>query len=264
MDELDEDAFVGDYMGGIIGYGTAGTRIKNCSTKGGVLRGHYFVGGIAGYLEYENGKGMTVLDGEGSENNADIIAFQYAGGILGANASLDAKQKPVEDYEEMRIVKNWKNKGIIISSNGYAGGITGFNAGQLIDCTSMKELTGIEWKEYASAITQWFSFSTKGCTGGLAGYNNGIVESSIRRFNTDMVVGTNYVGGLIGYNDVNGVVDLKNYSLKGGYVEGEAFVGGLIGCNVSKSIFPIRRMRQEICCFRLIRIWFQVYGLSED
>lgn len=86
----------------------------------------------------------------------------------------------------------------------------------------MKELTGIEWKEYASAITQWFSFSTKGCTGGLAGYNNGIVESSIRRFNTDMVVGTNYVGGLIGYNDVNGVVDLKNYSLKGGYVEGEA------------------------------------------
>lgn len=237
MDELDEDAFVGDYMGGIIGYGTAGTRIKNCSTKGGVLRGHYFVGGIAGYLEYENGKGMTVLDGEGSENNADIIAFQYAGGILGANASLDAKQKPVEDYEEMRIVKNWKNKGIIISSNGYAGGITGFNAGQLIDCTSMKELTGIEWKEYASAITQWFSFSTKGCTGGLAGYNNGIVESSIRRFNTDMVVGTNYVGGLIGYNDVNGVVDLKNYSLKGGYVEGEAFVGGLIGCNVSKSIF---------------------------
>ena len=52
-----------------------------------------------------------------------------------------------------------------------------------------------------------------------------------------MVVGTNYVGGLIGYNDVNGVVDLKNYSLKGGYVEGEAFVGGLIGCNVSKSIF---------------------------
>ena len=237
MDELDEDAFVGDFMGGIAGYGTAGTRIKNCSTKGGVLQGHYFVGGIAGYLEYESGKENTIFDGNKSENNADIIAYQYAGGILGVNASLDSKQKPIEDYEEKRIVQNWKNKGIVISSNGYAGGITGFNTGKLIDCTSMKELTGIEWKDYASSITQWFSFSTKGCTGGLAGYNNGIVESSIRRFNTDIVVGTNYVGGLIGYNDVNGVVDLKNYSLKGGYVEGEAFVGGLIGCNVSDSIF---------------------------
>lgn len=118
MDELDEDAFVGDFMGGIAGYGTAGTRIKNCSTKGGVLQGHYFVGGIAGYLEYESGKENTIFDGNKSENNADIIAYQYAGGILGVNASLDSKQKPIEDYEERELSRTGKIKELLFLQMG--------------------------------------------------------------------------------------------------------------------------------------------------
>lgn len=232
-----EDDFVGDYMGGIVGYGTAGSTLENCATKGGTLKGHKYVGGIAGYLEYDASMGNMILDGKGAENKTDIIAYEYAGGILGANASLDNSREPLENYEEARIVQNWTNKGIVVSFVGYAGGITGFNTGKLVDCTSTKDLTDVAGETQIAAIRNWINYDTEGCTGGLAGYNNGFVKAVSGKTNGDIVVGTNYVGGLVGYNDVDGVLDLTKYNMKGGYVDGDAFVGGLIGCNVSDSIF---------------------------
>ena len=80
------------------------------------------------------------------------------------------------------------------------------------------------------------------CAGGLAGYNNGKVEfggesQSIQvKSVSSIVVGRNYVGGVIGFNDVDGMMEVA-YTLIGGQIHGYGnAVGGCIGLNASEKI----------------------------
>ncbi|MFR5583493.1 MAG: hypothetical protein ACLTLQ_06340, partial [[Clostridium] scindens] len=68
--------------------------------------------------------------------------------------------------------------------------------------------------------------------GGIAGYNDGIIASDKKVSLVCNLTGGNFVGGVVGYNDVDAAV--ANYAMTGGYVDGEGcYIGGFAGFNAS-------------------------------
>jgi hypothetical protein len=109
------------------------------------------------------------------------------------------------------IIKNSETNMDINSSSQRVGGIVGYNnanieSGKIENCIS---------KSKVSAIAK---------TGGLAGYNIGIINNSYAY--NEVSSSGDYVGGLVGYNNgkvIKSISDLK--------VKGKEYVGGLIGQN---------------------------------
>ena len=266
-DKLNE-RLKGAYVGGIVGYNYFG-QINNSSTKSesgqeGYLFGYRYVGGIVGF-NIGPASGIVGSDTtKQGENNNHVIAYEYAGGITGCNANVrdvdsenhnisgaDAKDPEkligllVPDAERSLHVKidNWVNKGIVIAVHAYSGGITGYNAGYIYRCNSdVKSDT---------ADTYFATLYSGDYAGGIAGYNNGVIGNTEREVSEDgttstiktpgtkfstvcYVKGHNYVGGIVGYNDVDSIVE--DYEIASGYVlgdEGSCFVGGYAGLNAS-------------------------------
>lgn len=239
----------GVYVGGIVGY-NRDSLIIDCNTEKeknleGYIFGYQYVGGIVGYNE----SSAIALDGNKGINETNVIGDSYVGGICGANTGVldpddleDTEKVPEPSFkrDESKIVSNWSNRGIVAARKNYVGGITGFNTGILDNCTSE-----VVADETARNITD--AGSLKGdYAGGIAGYNNGIITAdtgslSGRTSSDDKtslvcyITGKNYVGGIVGYNDVD--ADVNNYALTGGYIKGTgSFVGGFAGLNVSKSL----------------------------
>lgn len=258
----------GVYVGGIVGYNYFG-QINKSSTRSefgsqGCLFGYRYVGGIVGF---NIGPASGIIGSDTSvqgENNNHVIAYEYAGGITGCNANVmdvdsdnnnikgDNKKDP-ESLEGLLLpnaerdlnvkIDNWVNRGIVIAVNAYSGGITGYNAGYIYRCNSdVKSMT---------ANIYFATLYSGNYAGGIAGYNNGIIGNSERSIDKDgknskvvavgdkfstvcYVKGHNYVGGIVGYNDVDSIVE--DYGIAGGYVlgdEGSCFVGGYAGLNAS-------------------------------
>lgn len=263
-----ENKQVGVYVGGIVGYNHFG-QINSCSAKSekdkdGYLIGYRYVGGIVGM---NIGPASGIVGSSGNEkgtNENHIVAYEYAGGITGCNANVlqtdslgndisAANGKDPEsligvlrpDPQRNLFVKidNWVNKGIVIATGQYAGGITGFNAGTIYGCNCQVEAREAE--------TYFNTLYSGNYAGGIAGYNNGVIGNTKRiiadngydstvaaegeRFSTvSYVKGHHYVGGIVGYNDVDSV--LENYEVASGSVlgdEGSCFVGGYAGLNAS-------------------------------
>lgn len=234
------DDLLGNYIGGIAGRCISNSRITNCSSDGGVLKGRNYIGGIVGLWDSE-----TPLEGNGKSNNTAIIGYNYVGGIAGANTSVDKDGLPLLESDSIPVISNWINKGIIATVNSYGGGITGYNTGTLTDCTSTMDTYSIKGEDILSKIKVWKLLDSLGYVGGLVGYNNGTVISTSHHDVVTIVSGGNYTGGLIGYNDAEATVSLDTYVLKGGYIDGEAFTGGLIGCNTSSHIFKTEESSLE-------------------
>ena len=234
------DDLLGNYIGGIAGRCISNSRITNCSSDGGVLKGRNYIGGIVGLWDSE-----TPLEGNGKSNNTAIIGYNYVGGIAGANTSVDKDDLPLLESDSIPVISNWTNKGIIATVNSYGGGITGYNTGTLTDCTSTMDTYSIKGEDILSKIKVWKLLDSLGYVGGLVGYNNGTVISTSHHDVVTIVSGGNYTGGLIGYNDAEATVSLDTYVLKGGYIDGEAFTGGLIGCNTSSHIFKTEESSLE-------------------
>lgn len=257
----------GVYIGGISGYNHF-CEINNCSTraekgKEGYLFGYRYVGGIVG-MNMGPASGIKGADaGKQGTNENHVIAYEFAGGITGCNADVlnkdslgndiasSDKKDPekligllVPDSERSLYVKieNWLNKGLVIATNAYSGGITGYNAGWVFGCNSSVE-PDVADKYFASIYSGDY-------TGGISGYNNGIIGNTERtitdkhestydtpgeKFSTVCYVkGHNYVGGIVGYNDVDSIVE--DYEVASGYVLGDeqsCFVGGYAGLNAS-------------------------------
>ncbi|MCI8930070.1 MAG: prepilin-type N-terminal cleavage/methylation domain-containing protein [Lachnospiraceae bacterium] len=233
-DTKKDELLHGHYVGGIIGYGN-NSQLSGCSTrKGSYVLGSDYVGGIAGGLSNVLQEAIT---GENSEsagvqittNGGYIIGNRYVGGIVGKN-----------DGPELTTVANCINNGVAAGYDRYIGGIVGYNGtnGVIKDCASY-------FSDYGGFIFQMIVDKWKAagdCAGGLAGYNNGKVV-----FNSDsqgiqvrsvssIVVGDNYVGGVIGFNDMDGTLDVA-YTLIGGQIHGYGnAVGGCIGLNASEKI----------------------------
>lgn len=222
---------IGKYVGGIVGYND-GASISNCNTcnekgKVGYVIGDRFVGGIVGYNNGVAGK----LDGGGDVNEAVVIGKTYVGGIVGANATMKTdSETPSETYDSEVVVQNWINHGIVVASEGYAGGISGFNAGQIVNCNS-----DVDYDETAQMLTS-VTTETGNYVGGIAGYNNGQITAQKNTSAVAVITGQDYVGGIVGYNDVGESCKVENYELQGGYVTGRNFVGGYVGINASENL----------------------------
>lgn len=234
--DKDKEKLQGWYVGGILGYG-ADSLLTGCGTKkDGYILGSDYVGGIAGGLS-SNIKEAIKGDPAGvtvTVNESYVIGNRYVGGIVGKN-----------DGTSETVIKNCVNNGVAAGYDRYIGGIVGYNGrnGKLEDCASY--LSDYNHSVYDRIVTDWKAEGD--CAGGLAGYNNGEInftgtnESIVVKSVSSIVVGGNYVGGVIGFNDADGSVDV-HYTLIGGeiYGFGDA-VGGCIGLNASQSL-----LEQEI------------------
>lgn len=224
----DRDKLRGRYVGGIVGYGEQSV-LYDCETEAnGYVLGSEYVGGIIGALNQsdtqtallsENGTRTTV-------NASYVIGNSYVGGIIGENKGGST-------------IKNCVNTGVVAGYNVFIGGICGANENNaaIINCASYVSDTN---NAIYRRVTDWGAVGSY--AGGLTGYNSGTITFSDKdnavstRSVAGIVVGRHYVGGLVGYNDTNGTIDI-NYTLIGGRVAATGdCVGGLIGLNVSTKL----------------------------
>lgn len=224
----DRDKLRGRYVGGIVGYGEQSV-LYDCETEAnGYVLGSEYVGGIIGALNQsdtqtallsENGTRTTV-------NASYVIGNSYVGGIIGENKGGST-------------IKNCVNTGVAAGYNVYIGGICGANENKaaIINCASYVSDTN---NEIYRRVTDWGAVGSY--AGGLTGYNSGTITFSDKdnavsnRSVAGIVVGRHYVGGLVGYNDTDGTIDI-NYTLIGGRVAATGdCVGGLVGLNASTKL----------------------------
>lgn len=221
---------LGDYVGGIAGY-AQDTLLANCSTqKNGYVLGNDYVGGIAGGLGGSITEAIQTVTDEGDSatvNASYVIGNKYVGGITGIN------QKDV-------TLKNCINNGVAAAYEKYVGGVVGYNAekSKIQDCVSY--LSDYDDSIFNMITDTWNAKADY--AGGIAGYNNGAIKFSADskavtvKSVSSIVVGQNYVGGIAGFNDVEGSLDVE-YTLIGGkiYAYGNC-AGGLFGLNASEEI----------------------------
>lgn len=224
----DRDKLRGRYVGGIVGYGEQSV-LYDCETEAnGYVLGSEYVGGIIGALNQsdtqtallsENGTRTTV-------NASYVIGNSYVGGIIGENKGGST-------------IKNCVNTGVAAGYNVYIGGICGANENNaaIINCASYVSDTN---NAIYRRVTDWGAVGSY--AGGLTGYNSGTITFSDKdnavsnRSVAGIVVGRHYVGGLVGYNDTDGTIDVA-YKLIGGRVAATGdCVGGLVGLNASTKL----------------------------
>lgn len=148
--------------GGIIGYGR-GCMINNCTNKAVIISKTNNTGGITG----SSLTGLITM----CHNLGNISGYKFTGGIVGKNMSNAA-------------VTKCTNKGIVISSSAYTGGIAGStigDAGSIDSCLNEGNIVGVNG------------------VGGVVGYSEGAsVKNSV---NCGSVIGQSDVGGIAGYNE---------------------------------------------------------------
>ncbi len=203
-----------------------GLTIKNCKIIGGVLRGTYKVGAIAG----ENmGTIENCLVGDYIDSDFNIVnkvrvilygdSEGYAGGMAGINRGVIAKS----NFTGGSSVVATSGNALIF--NTYVGGITGENSGT-INTSVVDSNEGV-------AIDK-----LKGSIGGIAGINKSVIENVVAQtavyapINNEQVFAGGIVGSLVsegfvtkslvknsiirGYN-AGGIAGIVNYSTPNGY-----------------------------------------------
>lgn len=138
--------------------------------------------------------------------NANIIANDYVGGIIGGTVSTGNK-----------FVTNCYFKGTI-SGNSFVGGIVGFGSNAYVhNCYSEGSVSGHAY------------------VGGICGFVAGSFDFvALNCYSVSNVSGNYYIGGICGA--MHGYPGMSNcYST--GLVNGESSVGGIIGIVVEGSVF---------------------------
>jgi hypothetical protein len=207
----------------------------------------FAVAGLVG-VNVVNGKAVgtiskSVATGRvaGSIANGGSMGGGYAGGLVGLNQGViqaSSSAQPVTcagcivgglvgyNAGPTGIVRGSKSASAVSSSiNGRIGGLIGFNAMKATVTTSS-----------ASGVAT--STGGNSDVGGLVGENDGIVETSHAATKVSGITGngsaasTSAVGGLVGTNDVDGVVR-TSYATGGvsDNLSGGVSVGGLVGVN---------------------------------
>ena len=224
--QADRGLLRGRYVGGIVGY-SDGSVLYRCSTGAdGYVLGSEYVGGIVGGAN-EGADRLLLHDGTArvTANAACVIGNSYVGGIIGRNSGGSA-------------VENCVNTGVAAGYQAYIGGICGANEknAAIVNCASyVSDTDGAVYRR----VTGWGA--TGSYAGGLTGYNGGRIvfdkKSAVStRSVAGIVVGRDFVGGLVGYNDADGTIDV-DYTLIGGsvFASGDC-AGGLVGLNASTSL----------------------------
>lgn len=189
------------YFGGIVGQNgddkNEGT-IENATNSNKIVAPNAsYVGGIVGW-NTQKGK----LIGMGNSNEGEVIGGSYVGGVIGKNdAAIGSK-----NAAQVGI----KNEGVVIATNGGAGGLIGENNAAITNTimTNKGEAHGNNSNDGSG-------------TGGLIGTNSGAISySSMTNEVTGTVTGVYNVGGLIGVNkaDITGGRDTVNDKDSGYYL----------------------------------------------
>lgn len=215
------------------------------------IRGLAYVGGIAG-------RSGSALAGDDSQsysklvNRANVTGQRYVGGIVGGLETGGGKivVSECKNYGKVRgeILKPGTDGQI--GEAWFFGGIAGYTGSsdsvgaaetagliEVEDCQSSPYYTEDEINVLLEKIKQTDSTELiENYVGGIVGYND---IARIINCNTEQeqagrrgyVVGNDYVGGIVGYNS-------SLVSLSGGsnnrnqvHVIGHSFVGGIAGCN---------------------------------
>lgn len=206
-DRYDFDTARGALAGGIIGYATPNTTLKDCTNYGTVAH-KCAAGGFAGWNE------GTITGGsmEASLGNRET-GYTYLGGVAGVNGGRIQSAYPAQDCA--------------VRGDSYVGGIAGVNLGGnaaaskgLIICTENNSTGMVEANQYA---------------GGVAGANVGSISLSGQLQSS--VTATDYAGGVAGinttYNAYKGSIygaDNANGAVSGS-VTAANYAGGVAGTN---------------------------------
>ena len=206
-DRYDFDTARGALAGGIIGYATPNTMLKNCTNYGTVAH-KCAAGGFAGWNE------GTITGGrmEASLGNRET-GYTYLGGVAGVNGGLIQSAYPAQ--------------GCAVRGDSYVGGIASVNLGGdvaaskgLIICTENNSTGTVEANQYA---------------GGVAGANVGNISLSGQLQSS--VTATDYAGGVAGinttYNAYKGSIygDENANGTVLGSVNAANYAGGVAGTN---------------------------------
>ncbi len=238
----------GSYAGGLIGYASSdsGSSSISLSESKAAVRGKAYVGGLAGYLgnialQSSSNAGSSV-SAIGYEN-INSVPFAYLGGYVGYGFTISGCDNAVP---------------VIYKSNGNCvGGVAGFTAGTLTNCTNTANVEGQAYVGgIAGSLAKSGNYTVSNLNnsgdvtahgdyaGGLIGdlnvstgsYTSYTVRLEIM-MNTGDVTGVSYVGGLIGNlyansgggSDYATVVGVEFQSISEVTASGD-YAGGLIGC----------------------------------
>ena len=193
----------GALAGGIIGYATPNTTLKDCTNYGTVAH-KCAAGGFAGWNE------GTITGGsmEASLGNRET-GYTYLGGVAGVNGGLIQSAYPAQ--------------GCAVRGDSYVGGIAGVNLGGdaeaskgLIICTENNSTGTVEANQYA---------------GGVAGANVGSISLSGQLQSS--VTANKYAGGVAGINTDKGSIygDENANGAVSGSVTAANYAGGVAGTN---------------------------------
>jgi hypothetical protein len=242
--EPDIDASEGNCIGAMVGHLAEGN-VANCHVVGGHVSGDGSVGAVVG-------------DNQGTVQNCSsscaVTGGSPVGGLVGDNAGtvIDCNATSLVTGDDCVGGLVGRNVGTIadsstlcdITGDVYVGGVLGLNglftsrdrdcAGDVVGCRSHGSVTGksvvgglVGYNFKDSTIATCCSTGTVDgfeTIGGLAGSS---FSSIIDCYSKAVAVGTQQVGGLIGYRH-DGIVT-NCYST--GHVSGQERVGGLVGWN---------------------------------
>lgn len=248
------DKVAGTYVGGITGYSyfstLQGVRAELDNGKCSYVFGHDYVGGIVGYATGSAELSGTDDTNTNGRNDNYVIGCSYVGGVIGANADIDLTKTKEETgnssgdtlvlvekgaspivvsdtVNSKNTVSNWQNTGVVYATGMYAGGISGYNTGSLLENLDTSGAVTVAGEYPVSHAADY--------VGGITGYNHGVIKAEARKDNNVRIVGKNYVGGIVGYNDSS--AEVTNYAVTAGSINGDtdkgSYVGGLAGCNAS-------------------------------
>ena len=205
---------VSEYVGGLVGTNTGS--VTN-GRNNGTITGTKYVGGLVGDNADEN----SILTNLVNDSSAEILGEEYVGGIAGSNSG------KITSEDQTNLI----NRGSITGQN-YVGGVAGENIGTIEYVKNDVSLNVKDTNKDASYF------------GGVAGINGRVddentdgVDESVtgtitNATNEGNVIAENasYVGGIVGHNTDNGVLEGMGNSNEG-IVIGGSYVGGVIGKN---------------------------------
>ena len=211
LSELAGDRYVfdtprGALAGGIIGYATPNTTLKDCTNYGTVAH-KCAAGGFAGWNEGAITGGSMAA----SLGNRET-GYTYLGGVAGVNGGL--------------IQSSYPAQGCAVRGDSYVGGIAGVNLGG--DATASKGLICTENNSTGTVEANRYA-------GGVAGANVGNISLSGQLQSS--VTATDYAGGVAGINTTYNAYEGRIYGTENvtdtvrGSVTAAKYAGGVAGTN---------------------------------
>ncbi len=251
----------GNYAGGFFGYAASDSEssvIERSESKA-VVSGNAYVGGLAGYLgtialrDCSNAGSSVTAAGYEYINS---VPYAYLGGYVGCGYSVTGCDNAVTvDYT---------------ARGNCVGGIAGFTAGTLTDCTNTADVTGQAYVGgIAGSLIKTGSYTLSNLKNGgnvtargdyaggiighlndyLSGYGTCVLRIEIMT-NTGAVSGASYVGGILGYlyGDSRDSVTIigKEFRSSGSVTASGDYVGGVIGYASSDGASTVESSEVEL------------------